>query len=97
MSVYVGKHPVFISHTKELEQMLYFTADLQHKLQVKGKDSGEKYDCLLRVRRRCSDLILRMYAEDSSIILMNDNDYHWVKLIVSYVKKHLQQDQQKAG
>lgn len=97
MGVYAGKHPVFVSHAKELEQMAYFLADLQHRLQLKGKDSGEKYDCLLRVRRMCSDLLLKMYAEDTDIILMDDLDHHWVQLIVSFVKNVLLKDQRKAG
>ena len=97
MGVYAGKHPVFVSHTKELEQMTYFLADLQHRLQLKGKDSGEKYDCLLRVRKMCSDLLLKMYAEDTDIILMDDLDRHWVQLIVSFVKNVLLKDQRKVG
>ena len=92
-----GLHPVFVSHAKDLEQMLYFTADLQKRLQDKGKDSGEKYDCLLRVRRVCTDLLLKMYAEDSHILLMDDIDAHWVRLIAGYVQNVLKKDQQKAG
>ena len=97
MSVYVGKHPVFVSHSKELEQMLYFVADLQQRLQKKGKDFGEKYDCLVRVRQRCTELLMKLYAEDSNIILMDDLDHHWIKLIVGYVHKVILKDQQKAG
>ena len=97
MAMYAGKHPVFVSHTKEIEQMLYFTADLQHRLQVKGQDSGEKYDCLLRVRAKCSDLLLRMYAEDSDIILMSDTDKWWVKKIVWFVHNVILKDQRKVG
>ena len=73
-SVYIGTHPVFVSHTKEIEQMLYFTGDLKYQLQVKGQAPGEKYNCLLRVRAKCADLLLRMYAEDSDIILLDDTD-----------------------
>ena len=97
MGVYAGTHPVFVSHTKELEQMTYFLADLQHRLQLKGKDSGEKYDCLLRVRKMCSELLLKMYAEDTDIILMDDLDHHWVQLIVSFVKNVLLKDQRKVS
>ena len=63
MSVSVARHPVFLSHAKELEQMLYFTAALQDRLKARNKDSGEKYDCLLRVRQKCADLLLQMYAK----------------------------------
>ena len=62
MSVYTGKHPVFVSHAKELEQMAYFTADLQYRTESKGIYSGVKYDCLVKVRRKCADLLLRMYS-----------------------------------
>ncbi len=95
--MYAGKHPVFVSHTKEIEQMLYFTADLQHRLQVKGQDSGEKYACLLRVRSKCSEMLLRMYAEDSNIILLSDIDSWWVRNIVIYVHDVILKDQRKAG
>ena len=43
MSVYVDTHPVFVSHTKEIELLLYFVSDLQHRLQVSGKDQGKKH------------------------------------------------------
>ena len=98
MSVSVARHPVFLSHAKELEQMLYFTAALQDRLKARNKDSGEKYDCLLRVRRKCTDLLLQMYAEeDPTIILMNDPDARWVRLIVGYVQRVILKDQKKAG
>ena len=97
MNVYVGKHPVFVSHTKEIEAMQYFTADLEHRLKLKGQDSGEQFDCLLRVRRKCADLLLKLYAEDSDIMLMDDLDSHWVRLIVRFVRDILMADQQKAG
>ncbi len=98
MSTYTGKHPVFLSHTKELEKMLYFTADLQQRLQRKGKASGEKYDCLVRVRRKCADLLMKLYAEeDPTIILMNDLDASWIRLIVGFVHKVILKDEEKAG
>lgn len=97
MSVYAGKYPVFVSHAKELEQMLYFTGGLQQRLLAKGKASGEKYDCLLLVRRKCTDLLLRMYAEDSPVILLDEEDHRWVKKIVGFVKTHLLKDHRKAG
>ena len=98
LSTSIGKHPVFLSHTKELENMLYFTADLQQRLQKRGKTSGEKYDCLVRVRRKCADLLMKFYAEeDPTIILMDDLDARWIRLIVGFVHKVILQDQQKAG
>ena len=97
MSVYAGKHPVFVSHTKELEQMAYFAADLQYRLECKGLHSGVKYDCLRRVRTRCSELLLRMYAEDSEIILMSDTDNWWVRRIVWFVHNVILKDQKKVG
>ena len=97
MSVYAGKHPVFVSHTKELEQMAYFAADLQHRLESKGLNSGVKYNCLRQVRTRCSELLLRMYAEDSEIILMSDTDNWWVRRIVWFVHNVILKDQKKVG
>ena len=98
MSTYTRKHPVFLSHTKELEKMLYFTADLQQRLQRKGKASGEKYDCLVRVRRKCADLLMKLYAEeDPTIILMDDLDASWIRLIVGFVHKVILKDEEKAG
>ena len=97
MSVYAGTHPVFVSHTKEIEQLLYFTADLQHLLQVSGKARGEQYECLGRVRRKCADLLLKLYAEESDILLMDDLDSRWIRLITGYVHDSLLADQQKAG
>ncbi len=90
-------HPVFISHTKELEQMLTFAADLQERIRKSGQDTGEKYECLLNVRKKCQDLLLRMYAEETNIILMNDDDHRWVQKIVRYVHEHILKDIQKAG
>ena len=97
MSVYAGRHPVFVSHTKELEQMAYFTADLQYRLECKGTYSGVMYDCLTRVRKKCAELLLRMYAEDSNIILLNSSDSWWVRQIVWYVHNVILKDQKKAG
>ncbi len=96
MTVYAGKHPVFTSHAKEVEQMAYFAADLQHREEQKGNCSGEAYECLKNVRRRCADLLLRLYAEDDKIILMDDNDAWWVRKIVGYVHDVILQDQRKA-
>ena len=97
MSIYHGKHPVFVSHTKEIEQMAYFLADLQHRLQLQGQDSGKEYDCLLRVRAKCSDLLLRMAAEDSEIILVSDRDNWWIRNIVGYIHDVVLKDRQKVG
>ncbi len=98
MSTYAGKHPVFLSHTKELEKMLYFTADLQQHLQQKGKAFGEKYNCLVRVRQKCVDLLMKLYAEeDPKIILMDDSDNWWIRKIVWFVHNVILKDQKKAG
>ena len=97
MNVYTGKHPVFVSHTKELEQMAYFTADLQYRQECKGVYSGILYDCLVRVRRKCADLLLKMYAEDSNIILLDDTDNWWIRRIVWYVHNVILKDQRKVG
>ena len=97
MDMYIGKHPVFVSHTKEIEQLAYFLTDLQHRLQLKGLDHGKEYDCLLRVRARCSELLLRMAAEDSDIILVSDRDHWWIRNIVGYVHDEVLKDRQKVG
>ena len=97
MSIYHGKHPVFVSHTKEIEQMAWFLSDLQHRLQAKGRDSGKEYDCLLRVKAKCSDLLLRMAAEDSEIILVSDRDNWWIRNIVGYIHDVVLKDRQKVG
>ena len=94
MSMYVGTHPVYVSHVKEVEDLLYFIADLQDGLTKLGLDHGEQYACLLRVREKCRDLLLKMYAEDSDIMLMNDEDRHWIGLIVGFVESVVPQ---KAG
>ena len=80
-SVYIGTHPVFVSHTKEIEQLLYFVSDLQHRLRDKGKYYGVKYNCLGRVRRKCTDLLLKLYGTaytdqsytDTANSIWNDN------------------------
>ena len=97
MTVYAGKHPVFVSHTKELEQMLYFVADLQYRLECKGTCSGARYDCLVKVRRRCTELLLRMYAEDGDIAMMSEYDNWWIRKIVWFVRNVILKDQKKAG
>ena len=96
MNVYKGMHPVFVSHAKELEQMICFTADLQYRQECKGIFSGTLYDCLIRVRRKCGDLLLKLSAEDSEIILLNDADNWWIRRIVWYVHNVILKDQQKA-
>ena len=97
MKMYAGKHPVFVSHIREIDQMAYFLADLQHRLQLRGEDRGEKYDCLLRVKSKCSDLLLRMSAEDSEIILLTDADANWVRKIVGYVHDVILKDARSVG
>ncbi len=95
-SLYVGTHPVFVSHTKEIEQLLFFVTNLQERMRDKGKYYGLKYDCLGKVRRKCTDLLLKLYAEESNIMLMDDLDHRWVVLIVNFVKNVLLKDPQKA-
>ena len=97
MAVYCGINPVFVSRAKEIEQMTYHVADLQHKLEVKGRAHGEPYECLCRIRRKCADLLLKLYAEDSNIMLMDDLDARWVRLIVNYVHTVLLKDKRQAG
>ena len=97
MTPYHGTRPVFVSHAKEIEKLIYLTADLQHKLEVKGQASGAAYDVLCKVRRKCADLLLKLYAEDTDIMLMTDLDHRWVQLITGFVRDRLQAGQQKAG
>ena len=97
MGVYHGRYPTYVSHTKEVEQLLYFTADLQHRLTQRGQDSGEKFECLLNVRQKCADLLLKMYAEDSTIMLVDATDLWWIRRIVYFVHDVLLKDQRKAG
>jgi hypothetical protein len=87
MNIYVGTHPVYVSHVKEVEDMMYFVADLQQKMLDKEIGSGEQYDCLVRIRAKCRDLLLKMYAEDDSIMLVDDNDFDWLKKIVGFADK----------
>lgn len=87
MSMYVGTHPVYVSHVKEVEDLLYFVADLQERLTKQGLNHGEQFACLLRVREKCRDLLLKMYAEDSDIMLMDDEDRRWIQKIVGFVEK----------
>lgn len=94
---YAGRYPVFVSHTKEIEQLLYFVTDLQNRLKDKGQYSGPKYDCLTRVRRKCTDLLLKLYTEETNIMLMDDLDHRWTILIVRFVQNVLLKDQRKAG
>ncbi len=93
--MYIGRHPVFVSHMKEIEQLDFFLANLQHRLIRRGQDSGKEYDCLLRVRSRCSELLLRMSGEDSEIMLMNDVDYWWVRKIIYFLHDVILKDRRK--
>ena len=97
MRIYEGRYPVFVSHTKELEQMQYFAAGLQERQEQRGKNSGPQFECLLKVRRKCADLLLRMYAEDSDIILLDKNDHWWTQAIIHFVETVLTEGQKKAG
>ena len=97
LHVYAGTHPVFVSHTKEIEQLLYFVSDLQYRLQCKGKYNTLQYDCLTKVRRKCTDLLLKLYAEETEIMLMDDLDRRWVVLIVNFVKTVLLKEPRKAN
>ena len=95
MSVYVGRYPVFVSHVKEVEQLFNFTTDLQHRLQQQGLTSGEKYHCLVLVRMKCRDLLLKLYAEETDIMLMDDLDRQWMQKIVGFVKNVIMKDPKK--
>ncbi len=95
MSVYVGKYPVFVSHVKEVEQLFNFTTDLQHRLQAQGLTTGEKYLCLVLVRMKCRDLLLKLYAEETDIMLMDDLDRRWMQNIISFVKNVIMKDPKK--
>ena len=95
-SLYVGTHPVFVSHTKEIEQLLFFVSNLQERLRNKGTYYGVRYDCLGKVRRKCSDLLLKLYAEETEIMLMDDLDRRWMQKIIGFVKNVIMKDPQKA-
>ena len=95
MSVYVGKYPVFVSHVKEVEQLLNFTTDLQHRLQAQGLTTGEKYNCLVLVRMKCRDLLLKLYAEETDIMLMDELDRRWMQKIIGFVKNVIMKDPKK--
>ena len=97
MSTGTAKYPVFVSRAKEIEQMAYFTADLQYRLECRGIHSGVKYECLRKVRTMCTELLLRIYAEDSEIVLMDETDSWWVRKIVWFVHNVILKDQQKTG
>lgn len=97
MRIYEGRYPVFVSHTKELEQMQYFTAGLQERQEKRGKNFGPGYECLLKVRRKCADLLLRMYAEDSDIILLDKTDHWWTQAIIHYVETVIPEGLKMAG
>lgn len=92
MSIYVGRHPVYVSHAREVEDLLDFVTDLQKKLLEKKLASGRQYDCLIRVQRKCRDLLLKLDAEDSEIMLMDDVDLAWMKKIVGFVKDVVPKD-----
>ena len=96
MSVYVGKYPVFVSHVKEVEQLINFTTDLQHRLQQQGLTTGEKYRCLVLVRMKCRDLLLKLYAEETDIMLMDDLDRQWMQKIVGFVNNVIRKDARRA-
>ena len=97
MTIYAGRHPAFISHAKELEQMLYFLADLQYRQNCKGVYAGVGYECLVRVRRKCSDILLRMYAEDDpQITLLDDLDFWYLRRLVWYLHHVVLKDEKKA-
>ena len=38
-----------------------------------------------------------MYAEESNILLLDDNDLRWIKLIVGFDRNVIQQDERFAG
>ncbi len=97
MTVYAGRHPVFVSHTKELEQMTYFLADMQYRMECRGVHEGFKYDLVKKVRLRCAELLLRLYAEESDITLLDDTDFWWIRRIVWYVHNVILKDQKKVG
>ena len=96
MSVYVGKYPVFVSYVKEVAQLFNFTTDLQHRLQAQGLTTGEKYRCLVLVRMKCRDLLLKLYAEETDIMLMDDLDRQWMQKIVGFVNNVIRKDARRA-
>ena len=86
-----------MSHVKEVESLLYFFADIQEKLMSKGLYTGYDYACLSRIRLKCRDLMLKMYAEDSDVMLMNDTDLGWLKLIVGFDQAVVQEAKEEEG
>ena len=95
--MYNGTHPVFVWHVKEIEAVQLFLTRLDYRLKIRGKDRGERYRCLLRVNRKCADLLLKMYAEESDIILLDDLDARWTRLVVRFARDHQLTGLQKAG
>ena len=93
MNLYVGKHPVYVTHTKELEVMALFLRGLQSRMEGRGTRSGKEYDLIREIRQKCSDLLLRMYAEENEITMLNDTDDWWIRRIVWYVRNVIPEDQ----
>ena len=97
MGVYAGRFPVYVSHVKEVEQLLNFTTNLIYRQEQRGHNTGKEYKCLVRVRQKCADLLLRMYAEDDIIMLMDTRDRWWIQNIVEFVHEEILKNRKKAG
>ena len=92
-----GKHPVYVSHMEEIEQMQDFLKVLMQHLKDTDPEYKAKRDCLLRIMAKCKELLLRMAAEESDILLVSDLNLWWIRNIVEYVQDVVRKHQPKAG
>ena len=82
-------HPVFVSHSREVGDLLTLTRSLDDYLIRTGQNGTPQHKCIRQLRRDCQTLLLRMEAEDGDILLLEDPDYELVRKIVNWVKVNL--------
>lgn len=87
-----GMHPVFTAHMAEVEKLMVVNAGHIQKFRNRGDTDSEDFRLMDRVQRKCADLLMKMVAEDDHVMLMNDEDYWWIRRIVDFVKRVIDKD-----
>ena len=87
-----GLHPVFTAHMAEVEKLMVVNSMHIRKFKARGETESEDFRLMDKVQRKCADLLMKMVAEDDHIMLMDDEDYWWIRRIVDFVKRVIDKD-----
>lgn len=79
-------HPVFTAHAEEVERLMTVNGGYMERYRARGETDSDDFRLMARVQRRCSELLMKLAAEDHDILLVDDRDFWWIRQICEFVR-----------